>query len=134
MLEYKNGWQLAKVAIHMIDNGENRIVKVVEPSWWQDMADKWSHLKIISIDKITATDEQKMRYTNIKDMPEDFGDIYSEYVEFGTIADYAHLLVSHPFRIIANAVYEEKNAEKIKALESAQTETNALLLEFMESL
>ena len=54
MLEYKHGWQLAKFSIRMLDNGEERIVKVVNPSWWQDMEERVEHLTIISIDKIVV--------------------------------------------------------------------------------
>jgi len=132
MLEYKEGWQLAKFSIRMLDNGEERIVKVVNPAWWQDMEEKVEHLTIISIDKIVVTEEQKARYANVKNMPEDFGDIYSQYVEFGTIADHAHLLVSHPFVKLVTTLTERKNYEEINNLKKEAVDMKKSVVELFE--
>lgn len=134
MLEYKQGWQLAKFSIRMLDNGEERTVKVINPAWWQDMAEKLEHLTIISVDKITATEEQKARYANVKDMPEDFGDIYSQYVEFGTIADHAHLLVSHPFVRLVTSLTERKNFDEITILKDEAVDMKKSMVELAEML
>lgn len=134
MIEYKNGkWELCKLVLSITEHGVKRNVKVVDASWWIDFASKWEHLKIVSTTDLVVTEEQKLRYENIKDMPEDFGDIYSQYVEFGTIADHAHLLVSHPFVTLVTRLTEIKNHQKIEVLEKSQSATNTMLLEFMES-
>lgn len=134
MLEYKQGWQLAKFSIRMLDNGEERTVKVVNPAWWQDIAEKVEHLTIISVDKITATEEQKARYANVKDMPEDFDNIYSQYVEFGTIADHAHLLVSHPFVKLVTSLTERKNFDEINVLKNEAVDMKKSMVELAEML
>lgn len=134
MIEYKNGqWELCKLILSVTENGVSREVKVVDADWWIDFANKWEHFKIVSTTELVVTEEQKLRYANVKNMPEDFGDIYSQYVEFGTIADHAHLLVSHPFVALVTRLTEIKNYQKIEVLEKSQSATNTMLLEFMEA-
>lgn len=134
MIEYKNGkWELCKLVLSITEHGVPREVKVVDASWWIDFASKWEHLKIVSTTDLVVTEEQRLRYENIKYMLEDFGDIYSQYVEFGTIADHAHLLVSHPFVALVTRLTEISNRKKIEFLEKSQSATNTMLLEFMEA-
>lgn len=135
MLIYKDGkWQLATHIVKFTHNGEYREVYTIDPQYWRDFAGKWKETFILhEIVEFTPSQEQKMRYENIKSMPEDFGDIYSQYVEFGTIAEHAHLLVSHPFVSLVTRLTEISNLQKIEFLEKSQSATNTMLLEFMES-
>lgn len=135
MIEYKNGkWELCKLVLSITEHGVPREVKVVDASWWIDFASKWEHLKIVSTTDLEVTEEQKLRYENIKDMPEDFGDIYSQYVEFGTIADHAHLLVSHPFVALVTRLTEISNHQKIEELRVEMARSNTELFELVLSI
>lgn len=135
MLIYKDGkWQLATHIVKLTHNAEYREVYTIDPQYWLDFAERWKDtFTLHEIVDFTPTEEQKMRYENIKNMPEDFGDIYSQYVEFGTIAEHAHLLVSHPFVSLVTRLTEISNLQKIEFLEKSQSATNTMLLEFMEA-
>lgn len=118
MLIYKDGkWQLATHIVKFTHNAEYREVYTIDPQYWLDFAERWKDtFTLHEIVDFTPTNEQKMRYENVKNMPEDFGDIYSQYVADGTILDIAHLLVTHPFVVIYNKVNEQKNAKMIEEL------------------
>lgn len=135
MLTYKNGkWQLATHIVKFTHTEGYREVYTIDVEYWQGFAERWKEtFTLHEIVEFTPSQEQKMRYENVKNMPEDFGDIYSQYVEFGTIADHAHLLVSHPFVALVTRLTEIKNYQKIEVLEKTQSVTNTMLLEFMES-
>lgn len=135
MLTYKDGkWQLATHIVKFTHNGEYREVYTIDTQYWRDFADKWKDtFTLHEVVEFTPTEEQKMRYENVKNMPEDFGDIYSQYVEFGTIAEHAHLLVSHPFVSLVTRLTEISNLQKVEFLEKSQSATNTMLLEFMEA-
>lgn len=118
MLIYKDGkWQLATHIVKFTHNGEYQEVYTIDPQYWLDFAERWKDTFTLheTVD-FTPTEEQKMRYENIKNMPEDFGDIYAQYVADGTILDITHLLVTHPFVAIYNKVNERKNAKMIEEL------------------
>lgn len=135
MLTYKDGkWQLASHIVKFNHTEGYREVYAIDVDYWREFAERWKEtFTLHEIAEFTPSQEQKLRYENIKDMPEDFGDIYSQYVEFGTISDHAHLLVSHPFVTLVTRLTEIKNHQKIEVLEKSQSVTNTMLLEFMES-
>lgn len=118
MLIYKDGkWQLATHVVKFTHNSEYREVYTIDPQYWRDFAERWKDtFTLHEIVDFTPTNEQKMRYENVKNMPEDFCDIYSQYVADGTILDITQLLVTHPFVAIYNKVNEQKNAKMIEEL------------------
>ena len=65
--------------------------------WWEDLAGKWEHIEITSFEAITLTDEQLTRFEEIKDMPEDFPDVYEKYVLNGEF-DMEEVPKTHPFQ------------------------------------
>lgn len=115
MLIYKDKkWQLATHIVKFTHTEGYREVYTIDTQYWRDFAEMWKDtFTLHEIVDFTPTQEQKMRYENVKNMPEDFGDIYSQYVEFGTIADYAHLLVTHPFVAVVNEIQAKENAKTL---------------------
>lgn len=136
MITYENGkWQLAAHIVKFTHNGEYREVYTINPQYWRDFAERWKDtFTLHEIVDFTPTEEQKMRYENIKNMPEDFGDIYSQYVEFGTIAEHAHLLVSHPFVSLVTRLTEISNHQKIEELRVEMARSNTELFELVLSI
>lgn len=115
MLIYENGkWQLATHIVKFTHTEGYREVYTINPQYWRDFAEKWKeNFTLHEIVEFIPNEEQKMRYENIKNMPEDFSDIYSQYVEDGTILDIAHLLVTHPFVAIVNEIQAKENAKAL---------------------
>lgn len=115
MITYENGkWQLATHIVKFTHNGEYREVYTIDVQYWRDFAEMWKDtFTLHEIVDFTPTNEQKMRYENVKNMPEDFGDIYSQYVADGTILDITHLLVTHPFVAVVNEIQAKENAKTL---------------------
>lgn len=136
MIEYKNGkWELATHIVKFTHTEGYREVYTIDPQYWRDFADKWKeNFTLHEIAEFIPNEEQKMRYENVKNMPEDFGDIYSQYVEFGTIADHAHLLVSHPFVALVTRLTEISNHQKIEELRVEMARSNTELFELVLSI
>ncbi|PIC59118.1 hypothetical protein CSV80_00920 [Sporosarcina sp. P12(2017)] len=100
MLYRKNGqWDLCPYKITYNQYGEQFEKYTEDRKWWLDFADAWEHTRIVEITEVEHTTEQLERFEDIKYMPEDFGDMYSDYVEFG-IFETETLHLSHPFLII----------------------------------
>ena len=68
--------------------------------WWIDFADKWGHTEIIEFTEIDLSDEQLTRYEEVKDMPEDFSELYENYILTGDTSNGFELRTNHPFNII----------------------------------
>lgn len=115
MLIYKDGkWQLATHIVKFTHTDGYREVYTIDTQYWRDFADKWKEsFTLHEVAEFTPTQEQKIRYENVKNMPEDFGDIYSQYVADGTILDIAHLLVTHPFVAVVNEIQAKENAKSL---------------------
>lgn len=115
MLTYKDGkWQLATHIVKFTHTEGYREVYTIDPQYWRDFAERWKDtFTLHEIVEFTPTNEQKMRYENVKNMPEDFCDIYSQYVADGTILDIAHLLVTHPFVAVVNEIQAKENAKTL---------------------
>lgn len=95
-------WQLNTHKINYTQHGESNLTSYTQNlQWWEDFSEKWSHTTIDSIEELTFSPEQLTRLEHIKYLPEDFGHIYSHYVETGEIHEDANnLLPSHPFHVI----------------------------------
>ena len=98
-----NQWQLNTHKITYTQHNQSKLVSYTHDlQRWEDFVEKWSHTAIDSIEELQFTPEQLTRLERIKYLPEDFGHIYSYYVETGEIhEDASNLLPSHPFHVIA---------------------------------
>lgn len=79
----KKTWRLCPCLVKYTQYGERLESYAFDKQWWIDFSEKWEHTTIDEIVGITHTDEQISRYNQIRDMPEDFGSVYSEYVKTG---------------------------------------------------
>lgn len=68
--------------------------------WWEITAENHDHLKVDEFEEIKVTDDMEKRYEEIKHMPEDFKDIYIEYVLNGDVSEDVELPTNHPFQVI----------------------------------
>ena len=68
--------------------------------WWKDFAEQWGHTEIIEFTEIELSDEQLVRYEEVKDMPEDFSELYENYILTGDTSNGFELRTNHPFNII----------------------------------
>ena len=96
-------WELNTDKITYTQHGESNLIAYEHNlQWWEDFVQKWSHTTIDSIEELQFTTEQLVRLEHIKYLPEDFGHVYSHYVETGEIhEDTDNLSPSHPFHVIA---------------------------------
>lgn len=66
--------------------------------WWIDFGDYWEHTGIIEFTEVELNEEQITRFEEIKDMPEDFADVYTEYVLTGEFPN--DFPSAHPLMLI----------------------------------
>lgn len=120
---YRKGrqWMLCPYKINYMQHGEQHEQYASEKDWWLDFEGQWEHTKIIGIIEVEYTDEQVARYEDVRFMPEDFSDIYSAYVEFGSFPDRDDLQLGHPFRL----VQLKKENERL-GVEVSQREINEI--------
>lgn len=101
MLSYvNNGWQLCPYLIKYTQHGESLQAYAIDKAWWEEFAERWDFLTIDEIIEVTHTEEQRKRFEQVRDMPEDFGNLYSEYVETGKVSDLGSLSKKHPFNVV----------------------------------
>ena len=67
--------------------------------WWEDFANKWEHTTIVNFEDVILTDEQLERFEEIKNMPEDFPNVYEKYVLDG-VFNTEELPSTHPFQML----------------------------------
>lgn len=114
-----NQWHLYPYKVHYTQHGEQQEQWALpSKEWWTDFADKWSHTTIDRFEDIEVTEVIKKRYEEIKDMPEDFGELYSQYVLTGDIGN-EDLPVYHPFNIIRLRKENNDLQERLKTSEEA---------------
>ena len=96
-------WQLNTHKITYTQHGESNLTSYTHDlTWWEKFVEKWSHTIIDQVEELTFTPEQLARLNHIKHLPQDFGHIYSRYIETGEVHEDANkLLPSHPFHVIA---------------------------------
>ena len=68
--------------------------------WWINFAEQWEHTEIIEFTEVDLTEEQLARFEEIKDMPEDFSELYENYILTGDTSNDFELRTNHPFNII----------------------------------
>ena len=99
----RNGsqWRLYPHKVRYIQHGEEiEQWALPDKKWWTDFADKWEHTEIIEFIDVDVTDDMLERYEEIKSMPEDFMEMYAEYVLTGDTSDGIKLHAGHPFQNI----------------------------------
>lgn len=133
MLHYKqNRWQLCTHCITVTEHGERRTLTTGDLQWWQDFAQKWSHVTIDDVQELTITDNQLIRYEHVKYLPEDFGHLYAHYVEFGEILEDVELLPQHPFNIV---ILKHREVVQIRnKSDELETTLDSVLTELIPSL
>ncbi len=117
MLLYKNGnWHLCLEKVRYTQHGEEITQYVGEEGkqWWVDFEKKWDHTKILEFIPVEPTEKQLARYEEIKNMPQDFADVYSNYVKAGEIAS---VPASHPFNLIVLRRENEELGQLLTDLE-----------------
>src|SRR5699024_1057276 len=108
---------------------EDNVTKWALPNkdWWTNTADKHEHITVHEFIEVEVTEDMRKRYEEIKDMPEDFFDIYVEYILTGDTSDDVELPINHPF----NIVRLRKSDKKLKSTIDFQEE---LIVEMAKQL
>src|SRR5699024_3065072 len=74
---------------------------------------KHDHIKISEFEEIEVTDDMRKRFEEIKNMPEDFGSVYTEYVLIDDTSDDISLPTNHPFNIVRLKEENEVQGQKL---------------------
>lgn len=113
-------WQLYPHKVNYTQHGI-KIEQWALPNkqWWVDFANKWNHTKVIEFTEVDLTEEQIARFEEIKDMPEDFMNMYTEYIITGDTSDEIELPTNHPFNIVRLKNEKEILERRTAAAESA---------------
>ena len=90
--------------------------------WWTEIANKHENITLHKFIDVEVTKEMQERYEEIKDMPEDFFDVYVEYVLTGDTSDEVELPTNHPFNIIRLRKEKEKLESRINLQDSTVEE------------
>lgn len=126
MLYRKNGeWKLCSHKLKYEQFGKQYETYAHDLNWWEEFVSIWSHTKIISIENVIYTEEQLSRYEQIKYLPEDFGHVYSVFVENGEIINDEYIVPNHPLRLV---LLSGQKVPTIEADISAVAETAARVL------
>lgn len=91
--------------------------------WWAAFSEKWSHLTELEFEEIPVTEDMQKRYEEIKDMPEDFTDIYTEYALTGNMSEDRELPINHSFSILRMKKESENQYAVLIDLDFRQTMT-----------
>ncbi|CAM3774477.1 hypothetical protein [Alkalicoccus chagannorensis] len=126
MLQRKgNQYTLHPHEITINENGNERTTYAL-PSvdWWEKVAEKHDHIKIVGTKEIEVTEAMQERYEEIKRMPEDFTSMYIDYVKDGTLPDGEEVSIpkNHPFNLIIAYNQSGENAVDILSAMDAMTE------------
>lgn len=128
VIEYsKKRWHMTSKKVTFTDREETRVLYTNDTSDIEKTAERHEHINIVSIEDVTFTEEQKARFNEIAEMKEDFGNLYSAYVENGSVSGAESLPTTHPFNIIF--FREEK-----KKTDLALTDTEIQLMEAHSAL
>ena len=128
-------WQLYPHKVKYTQHGEE-IEQYALPNkeWWKGFAEQWGHTEIIEFTEAELSDEQLTRYEEVKDMPEDFSELYENYILTGDTSDEIELPTNHPFNIIRL----RKENIRLKAVNDAVVEradyTDGVITEIITQL
>lgn len=132
MIYRNNGrWELAKFLVKYSDRGYAREDYVDSPLYLQAFANRWDHVVINEITEVEPTEEQIARFNKISGFPEDFKDVYAQYVLDGTFIE-SSMPANHPFKAIQMAVETEisTNVNTQLALELVATQMELAALQY----
>lgn len=128
IIEYSNGsWRLATKKVTYTNGDNEEVMYTADTSWIEQTAALHDHINISSIEDVTFTKEQQARFQEIQNMPEDFGLMYSDYVDTGKVELGGNLRANHPFNIIYLRVSK-------KATEMALTDAEITIMEYKDAL
>lgn len=128
IIEYHNGsWRLATKKVTFTNGDDEQILFTADTAWIEQTAVLHAHINISTIEDVTFTSEQQTRFAEIVNMPEDFGHIYSDFVNTGKVEEAGNLRAGHPF----NTIYLR---ESKKLTEIALTEAEIQLMEQADTL
>lgn len=128
IIEFHNGsWRLATKKVTFTNGDDEQVLYTADTTWIEQTAELHEHINISKTEDVTFTEEQQARFTEITNMPEDFGNIYSEFVETGKVEGAANLRAGHPF----NTIYLR---ESKRATEIALTEAEIQLMEQADTI
>ncbi|MDC3412515.1 hypothetical protein [Terrihalobacillus insolitus] len=124
MLLRKDGeWSLYPHEVTYTQNGiEQKQWALPSKKWWEDFTSKWDHTNIVGFQEIALTEEQLARFEEIKAMPDDFQDAYTEYILNGNFVE--DFPKEHPFYSLR---LENENKQLKQLSESQQSAINFLL-------
>lgn len=127
-----NQWELYPHRVRYIQHGEE-IEQWALPNkeWWINFADKWEHTQIIEFIDLELSEEQLARFEEIKNMPEDFIDVYIEYILNGTFPE--EFPNTHPLMLV-KLLKENEQFKVENTLLKSQNQANADVLEFHEEV
>lgn len=101
MLYRKNNeWHLCTHRVIYTQHEQQQETYTYDLTWWERFVALWSHTTINAIEELVFTEEQIIRYEQIKHLPEDFDDVYSIYVMHGEIPVDTNIPPTHPFKIV----------------------------------
>lgn len=108
MLQRKNNkWELHPYKVRYTNENsddEDNVIRWADPSidWWERTADKHEHITVHEIIDVEVTDEMEERFKEVEYMPEDYKDLYIDYVVDGEteLEDDEQLPSNHPFNFI----------------------------------
>jgi hypothetical protein len=112
-------------------NEEHEQWALPNKEWWTAFADKWEHTEIIGFTEVELSEEQLKRFEEVSNMPEDFSDIYVEYILNGTFPN--EFPNTHPFMVI-KANKNNERLEKENQLLKAQNQALADKTEFHDDV
>lgn len=107
-----NQWQIYLFKVKGIRHGESfEQWAIPNKQWWIDFENKWDHTNVTGFEEIELTEEQIARYEEIKDMPEDFFDMYVGYILTSNTSDDVDLPTNHPFQILRMKKKNDENTD-----------------------
>lgn len=111
-------WELYPYKVKYIQhNKEIEQWALPRKEWWVDFAVKWEHTKIVEFTEIELTESQLARYEEIKYMPENFMDMFVDYILTGNTPSDVELPSNHPFNVIK---LRKENGDLRSRVESAE--------------
>lgn len=100
MLQRKsNQWLLYPLKVRYQQHGEEiEQWALPDKQWWLDFAERWDHTEIIEFIEVEINMKQRARYVEIMSMPEDFLNVYIDYVLHGVFP--LEFPKDHPFMLL----------------------------------
>ena len=106
-------WSLYATKVTYTEKGEEKTTWALpDKKWWEYTIAKHDHLELVSFEEVTLTENELSRFEEIKGMPDDFPNQYTEYIETGAISE--ELPRNHPIKTM---LIEKENESLKQAVE-----------------